>query len=124
MNKNTNFSQMGMAALLPGMQYLADQMQAVLDEFRAALAAAQAAPMNGIKRGRPPQADGPRPSIWSQMTAVQRSAEMKRRIAKRKNPAKARKWPQYSPAQLKKRIDAVAEGKRKAAAARANGAAA
>jgi hypothetical protein len=79
--KTDRFSEMGMAALLPGMQYMVDQMQAELDRLKQTLQAFQhyrseadsgAAP----RRGRPP---GSKNSAWAGMTAAQRSAEMQRR---------------------------------------------
>jgi hypothetical protein len=92
-----NYEQMGMAALIPGMQYLIDKMQAQLDELREQLAAVQnggAPTVTLARRGRPPKevataeeaAKFKRKSkavsgYWAKMTDEERSVEMKRRRA-------------------------------------------
>jgi hypothetical protein len=87
----TTYAQMGMASLLPGMQYMVELMQKQLDEMRDHLAALQ----NGgapKRLGRPPKsavaADSVRAArrsgasgAWANLTAEQRSEEMKRRQA-------------------------------------------
>lgn len=78
MKATTDFAQMGIAALLPGMQYAVDQMQKVLNDMREALGAPQ--------NGRPP-AKG-KQGGWEKMTSAQRSLEMKRRELARDKKAK------------------------------------
>jgi hypothetical protein len=83
-----DYSTFGMAALLPGMQHMLDEMQNVLNTFRENLEAAQAP---GKKRGRPRKiviedTEAVKKSrrsagYWAKMTPEQRSAEMKRRAA-------------------------------------------
>lgn len=80
MKTSTDFAQMGIAALLPGMQYAVDQMQKVLDDMREAL--------DALQNGRPP-AKG-KQGGWEKMTAAQRSLEMKRRKLAREKNAKRR----------------------------------
>lgn len=82
---------MGRAALLPGMRYMLEQMQAIVDEFRQTLAALQngnsvdESQANKPKRGRPPKS-----GYWASMTPEQRSAEMKRRAEMGRGKAKAK----------------------------------
>ena len=106
-DENTNkYTQMGIAALLPGMQFMVEQMQRILEDQRLLLSSLQ----NGQpkRRGRTPQdqatdqvmsirpyppeavvhVKSPRRSAagkhgWAGMTAEERSAEMKRRVAAR-----------------------------------------
>ena len=70
----------GMAAYLPGMQYMIELMQHELDEFRNRLALLQEMkePVEGRKRGRPKGSGGS--YGWEGMTPEERSAEMKRRM--------------------------------------------
>lgn len=77
--EQNRYATMGVAALLPGMQYMCEIMQAKLDEMRAMLAHAQG---NGAapKRGRPPKSESPRGGAsWGGLTPEERSTEMKRR---------------------------------------------
>lgn len=82
-----NYQQMGMAALIPGMQFMLDRMQQELDELRQVLAGIQ-------KKNEQPGDDEPVADLeeflyqrksksskgyWYSMTPKQRSAEMKRR---------------------------------------------
>ena len=87
-DKKTNeYIQMGIAALLPGMQYLIDKMQAQIDDFRQELARLQGTQPK--KLGRPPKerpqnVESPArsrgsASYWAKMTPKERSAEMRRR---------------------------------------------
>ena len=71
------YAMSGMAAFLPGMQYMVELMQRQLDEFRLQLAA-----MQGVEEK--PRSNGHNNYGWAGMTAEERSAEMKRRQAKRK----------------------------------------
>lgn len=72
----TSFDKMGRAALIPGMQYMLDEMQQLLDKFREYL------------NGEEPKKRGPKAgslsTYWSKMTPEERSAEMVRRMNKRK----------------------------------------
>jgi hypothetical protein len=85
------FAHMGMAAYLPGMQYMIELMQRELDGLRAQVALFQAAEAGGISRNsRRKSGKGQRSGPWANMTAEERSAEMKRRMAVRdKNKAAA-----------------------------------
>jgi hypothetical protein len=74
----------GMAAFLPGMQYMVELMQRQLDEFRQELALFQ---QLDDKRALAPEKSAVRVKVakgaWAGMTAEERSAEMKRRFAVR-----------------------------------------
>lgn len=70
------YAAMGVAALLPGMQYMVEIMQTKLDEMRTLLAHAQ----NGATRTRAKKSAGAQ-SGWAGMTPEERSIEMKRRQA-------------------------------------------
>jgi hypothetical protein len=72
------YAMSGMAAFLPGMQYMVELMQRQLDEFRLQLAS-----MQGMEELRS-QSNGHAPHSWAGMTAEERSEEMQRRVAKRK----------------------------------------
>src|SRR5689334_15436999 len=90
----TQFATMGMAAMLPGLQYAVELMQKQLDEFRARLAALQ----NGRARVcKPPTAKRVNGIVeyWARMTPAERRAEMKRRgmIRPKAAPAKAKAKP-------------------------------
>jgi hypothetical protein len=75
--KTDRFSEMGMASLLPGMQYMLDQMQGELSHIRQTLAAHQE-----LK----PKNSGP----WANMSPKERSIEMKRRIEVRRRKKQAK----------------------------------
>jgi hypothetical protein len=146
--ENTTYAVMGVAALLPGMQFMIEQMQAKLDDMRAMLAGLQTG--ERPRRGRPPgsaKAEGAR-SAWAGMTAEERSIEMKRRFAVRmakqtgkmhpRDPnhpkhqefaAKVRKaqkraWANLTPAQRKARLARMLAGRGKKQEQAVNGAAA
>lgn len=92
-----------MAALLPGMQYMLEQMESTVERMREAIRQAQEASKAGMwdaardavaavlaadapkKRGRPAgrgrQSSGIK-NYWAQFTPAQRSAEMRRRMMK------------------------------------------
>lgn len=72
-DETTNYAQMGMAALLPGMQHMVELMQAQLDSMREQLGVMQMPQ----KMGRP-RKDGKLASGWSADPA-ERSREMMRR---------------------------------------------
>jgi hypothetical protein len=80
----------GMAAFLPGMQYMVELMQRQLDEFRQELALFQAL---DDKRAAPKKAAK---GAWAGMTAKERSAEMKRRLAARAAKKTAKLHPRDS----------------------------
>jgi hypothetical protein len=90
-------SQMGAAALLPGLQHALDMLNTLVAEYRGFLAQHQMSEslLTGVKRrGRPPgrpnkvatitdltKAGKPlKGSYWANLTPAQRSAEMKRRM--------------------------------------------
>ena len=92
-----NYEQMGIAAMIPGMQHMIDLMQRELDAMRAQLAQAQngGSALDAVrkyKRGMPlwveeefarkSKATG---GWWAKLTPEERSAEMKRRYASRKD---------------------------------------
>jgi hypothetical protein len=133
---NTTYEQMGIAALIPGMQHMLTLMQAQLDEVRASLAALQDDPEDsGHSRIRRKVMN----HYWASMTAEQRSAEMRRRHAvgrKRKHlhprdpkhpeheawkakmkEASHRSWGNLTAAQRKQRIAAALEGRKAKAVA-------
>jgi hypothetical protein len=87
-----DFSGWGKAAAIPGFQLAIEHLQAVLDGLRADLADAQ----NGSaprKRGRPEGSKaGPQAGYWAALSAEERSAEMKRRMAVAKANGGGR-WP-------------------------------
>ena len=85
----TNYAQMGMAALLPGMQHMLTLMQQSLDEMRAALLMGQGGKRRGWPRG---PASGRRG--WPE-DPEERSAEMRRRMAMRNQEAKAANHPRH-----------------------------
>lgn len=69
---NTTYTQMGMAALLPGMQHLIELMQGELDRMRTTL--------EQLQSGEAPvKKDGRGSTYWAAMTPEQRSIEMKKR---------------------------------------------
>jgi hypothetical protein len=118
-NETTSYAQMGMAALLPGMQHMLELMQAQLDDFRRQLQGLQ----NPVrKRGRPrKQAAEPSKFGWSD-DPEERSREMRRRMAKwgKNKPSESelskqrkRQWAALSPAKRKARLAAMQAGKNK-----------
>lgn len=139
--QTSKYAQMGLAALLPGMQYMIEQMQCLLDEQRALLARLQDDSQPGEKSlsvNRKRRAGAK--NAWSGMTAEERSREMKRRIRMRAKKAhaasvmskdhpdhakwaakqrRARKkaWAAKSAAEKKRWVQAMQAGKAKAAAA-------
>jgi len=99
-----NFTLMGIAAMLPGMQLALDLLSRQIEDYRAVLRALQMTDGGATmpkRRGRPPKkaiaavpavlapvaAAGRRKSsegikaYWAKMTPKQRAAEMKRRVA-------------------------------------------
>jgi|SRR5882672_4974940 len=93
--ETTTYAQMGMAALLPGMQYMLERMQHQLDEFRSQLAVLQTpvvstngnAPRitkNGKRIGRPRKEVAPVLRSGWPADPEERKAEMKRRMQVRK----------------------------------------
>ena len=116
-----NFTAAGIAAFLPGMQHMIDTMQRQLDHYRSMIRALEngGGPVAAKRRGRPPGAankpkqltaapaaapaaakkrGGTSPqriagikSYWANMTAEERSAEMRRRTNRRMRTLKAKK---------------------------------
>ena len=135
-HEQNRYAAMGMAAMLPGLQYALELMQHQLDDFRAELARLQGGEAPRAKIGRPKGSANKAKSGWENMTAEERSAEMKRRQAvakanKATHPrdpnhpghdewvANLRKiqlkhWNKQSPAQKEARIAAMEAGKKKA----------
>jgi hypothetical protein len=109
--KNTEtskYAQMGMAALLPGMQYMIERMQEQLDEMRLHLAALQGAPALAAKAET-------RGSSWKSLTPEERSAEMKRRRAvagSRKGAAK--RWAKMTKKQREEWKAKIQDGRKRA----------
>jgi hypothetical protein len=110
----------GMAAFLPGMQYMVELMQRQLDEFRQELALFQAL---DDKRTAPKKAAK---GAWAGMTAKERSAEMKRRFAARAAKKKTAKlhprdsrhpghdaWRETLSAAQKKRWNSLTDSQKK-----------
>jgi hypothetical protein len=119
------YAQIGIAALIPGVQYAVEQVQTILDNLRAELAVLQEGAVYEpakSKRGRSAHIESGRVSVaglkrgtaeyravdrenkriareraagarnaWSGMTAEERSAEMKRRIAVARGKAASRR---------------------------------
>jgi hypothetical protein len=121
--ETTDYAQMGIAALLPGMQYMIERMQSQLDEMRAHLSNLQ----NGhaaqtVKRPRKAN----RTSGWP-TDPEERKAEGARRMAVRMGKAKPKgqkgptalgierkkQWAAQTPKQRKARIAAMMAGKRR-----------
>lgn len=113
-----NYQQMGIAAMIPGMQHMIDLMQRELDSMRAQLAQAQNSGsargfMEERKRGpgRPKLIEGnfeaddaakefqrksrASSSFWARMSPEERSAEMRRRGARRKDRRQGRGGDHY-----------------------------
>jgi len=139
MTEISNYERMGIAAMLPGMVHAVEIMQTQINAMRERLALLESgAPRRGGRpRTRPAQADDTdargvplKSDYWRSMTPEQRSAEMRRRFAKRasskathpRDPehpdheAWARKtkrsnrkfWDSLSPRQRKQKIAAMA----------------
>lgn len=94
--EKTNYAQMGIAALLPGMQYMLERMERELDELRAHLGLMQqehGQPTNGASSKHAVAAR----SGWSD-DPEERSREMKRRIhiAKLKQNPKDKGHPEHA----------------------------
>jgi hypothetical protein len=118
----TTYQQIGIAAMLPGMQHMITLMQAELDSLRAQLGEIQ----EPAGAGRPAGSKAaPGRSGWPD-DPEERSAEMKRRKAvaeakkKRAKIGKSAKkrWETMSFKQRKERLAALAAGKIKAMKAR------
>lgn len=93
--KNTNFEQMGKAALIPGMQYMLDMMQKQLDDFRAQL---NDTPKQNAMH--PKELNHPEHALW---------------VEKMRKNGKER-WAKMTPAQKKAHLKAMQEGKKRKAA--------
>jgi hypothetical protein len=81
----TDYTQMGMAALLPGMQYMIELMQAQLDEMRIKLAALQ-----GIAEPEKKKVNGYK-AYWDRMTRKQKADRLARMQAGKLKAARLRK---------------------------------
>jgi hypothetical protein len=119
------FAAFGIAATLPGMRYQWDQMGTQIRHLEFLLAgqqAAQAAPEAPVpRRGRPPQAAVVAPrSGWSS-DPEERKKDMARRMAKRvikkKQHGAVTRWNNATPAQRKRWLKSMHEGRRRKAQA-------
>ena len=126
----SKYEQMGLAALLPGMQHMIDCMQAELDRMRSELASMQ----NGAepaKRKYTPRAPALAKTASGWPTdPEERKREMARRVAKRRKStpiettrdkmvaAGKRSWEQLSPYKRKQKIAKMLESRRRNKAAR------
>lgn len=101
MKATTDFAQMGIAALLPGVQYVIDQMQTLLDSMKEGLSALQ----NGTVQPRPrrqpaverkPGEKGWNKGGWASLSPAERKLEGRRRLkvgrmkSHRKSPVKTK----------------------------------
>lgn len=87
-NTSTNrYLEMGMASLLPGMQYMVEQMQRMLDEFRAELAMLQAGHHGAKARAGK--------GAWAGKSAEERHEIAKRRWETRRRNAEAADAPRH-----------------------------
>jgi len=118
---NTTYAQMGMAALLPGMQHMIELMQAEFDELKQYLA--------GLQNSEPGKVGKPAGKSGWPDDPAERSAEMKRRMAVAKGLAKAKQpkpqqpsalslerkkaWAALSPRKRKARLAAMIAGRHK-----------
>lgn len=109
--KTDRFSEMGIASLLPGMQFMLDEMQERLNNMKQTLLAFQEQRQEGLRqvardvnqefgfepkrRGRPPGLRGISgvKSYWEKMTPEERSAEGLRRYRMRGPKAKRPRRP-------------------------------
>ena len=89
-HRDATYVQMGMAALLPGMQHMLELMQAELDRMRQTLEQLQSGEV-------PEKKDGRGSTYWAKMTPIQRSIEMKKRYADRVAKAEANGKPGKKP---------------------------
>lgn len=123
------YTQMGMAALLPGMQYALDQMQKIVDDFREQLATLQ----NGGGKKTIRIKDEKKSAYWANMTAEERSQEVKRRMTMRtklhpRDPAhpnhqawltrvtraNRKRWNSMTPEQRQAQMSAAGRGRERA----------
>ena len=81
-----NYQRMGMAALIPGMQFMIDRMQKELDDLRQVLTGLQQEketdddePVGDLEKWLYKRKSKSSKSYWAGMTPKERSAEMKRR---------------------------------------------
>ena len=82
----TDYTQMGMAALLPVMQYMIELMQTQLDEMRIKLAALQGMSAEPEKK----KANGHK-AYWDRMTRKQRADRLAKMQAGKSKAARLRK---------------------------------
>jgi hypothetical protein len=93
-NNNEMLVQMGLAAMIPGLQRAIEIMQTELDDYRELLTRVQSGEAAVPKRGRQPAAakspgdnlttkgEAVKPGYWARMTADERKTEMRRRALK------------------------------------------
>jgi hypothetical protein len=130
--ETTTYAQMGMAALIPGMQYMIEHMQKELDSMREYLGILQTADDDGGDKGpmkNPKRVKGSQ-GPWKDMTPEERSIEMRRRMAVARGEKPARKqakpvkdsalsqerrkaWAALSPKKRKERLAKMAAGRQK-----------
>jgi hypothetical protein len=115
-NEHEKFVQMGIATLMPGMQYMIERMQATLDEMRGQLArlqgAEEAEPVTSKRR-----VDAGKQG-WAGMSAEERSAEMRRRYKVRAKKARASaaksRWDEMSKKEREEWKHKMQAGRKKA----------
>jgi hypothetical protein len=121
-SETPTYAEMGIAALLPGMQHMLTLMQGQLDEMRATLANLQNGGARKKKLGRPPGTNAKSSASGWPADPEERSREMKRRMAvaaeKKAQPsalsiARKKAWAGLSVRDRKRRIAAMQAGKKK-----------
>jgi hypothetical protein len=111
------YAQMGMAAMLPGMEYALELMQRQIDEIRSRLVELQEA--DKIARNAPAPRERQRRG-WPKQPAARRR-EMARRVQVARDKSKGEKisqaqrrtWDAMTPRARKARLAAMAAGKKK-----------
>ena len=113
-NTTTTYAQMGMAALLPGMQYMLDRMQAELDQMREHLATLQQGGDPSHQKN-PKRVAGGRNGWPSDPEERSREMQRRRQVARSKKIAADRKraWAKKTPAEKQAWVEAVQAGKAK-----------
>lgn len=104
--KSDQFTAMGMAAMLPGMQYMLEQMQAILIKFREELSLAQEGgphiSPHGKRLGRPPKEEA----------AMVRALAQAKQEAYLEEPSKFNSWAKLSPAEREERSRRLSDAQR------------
>jgi hypothetical protein len=124
--QETTYVEMGMAALLPGMQYLIDRMQEQLDEFKRQLAELQNGRVPEVKADARRGPGRPKTVVSEQRTSAERGGwsndpeERKREMARRRRrwgvqvpEKKARKLGRPKASAYQKTQEAMSTGQKK-----------